>query len=827
MNPRSVLACCLLAWLLPFVPAAQADEPPAAFTQASDGTDFYPFAIDEDRLAGPPAQTALNHPLGPQDRLFVKQGHFYAVGPDGVPDTGDDVRVRLFGINLSFAANFPSAAEAPALARRLRALGFNAVRLHHLDFHLNDPQASADAEPKGILTTGPYPSFDPRAVERLRTFIQALSKEGLYIDLNLRAGYRFRPAIDGLPPLDEGRSQLADVDTPIYVYEPRLIELQARYATTLIQSLGLAGNPALALVEINNESSLLSAWQSDIWHGNDWPRTIPQAYRGILRAQWEAWIGRRYGSLEAACRAWDRCGDPDVAALPAASLFGAHAASPSLMQRLGNRLERGLEQWLPRARGDSAEPDPDGRYAQDFLEFLTQMDRRYFERMRQTVQAAAQAPVPVTGTQMSYGGVLNFDSQAAMDYLDDHIYIGHPSYANGNSWQSEDWRIPDTSTAGAGIGNLLALSLRREAGKPFVISEYNHSFPAPRGGEIPPLMATVATLQDWDGLFFFDYADEPQPRRAPWYFSLSGNWGQYALMGQSARLFRQTLIEPLAGQAVLPLTHARRLALARRGTINSGTLAADLEARYGATPRLAWSRQIAEKILQDPAAGDAPQPALADAAADATPDGSVRHDAARERVILDTDQIWGVFGLLEPGESLSGRFFGLRLAGGPKNQPVQVLATPLDAAGLERSQHILLSLGSATRGTQPGSMPPRPTALIPYPGKSGWLTLEPGPLSKGPSGQLGTRAPAWLARSDVELGIPLPTGDIRIHPLDGTGARRAALPPEAYRADASGGFTWVRLQATARTASPWYEIEIAPGLRPAPASTRSPRPPAG
>jgi hypothetical protein len=41
----------------------------------------YPFAVDQDHLTGAPDFSRLNHPITPADRVFVKNGHFYTVGP--------------------------------------------------------------------------------------------------------------------------------------------------------------------------------------------------------------------------------------------------------------------------------------------------------------------------------------------------------------------------------------------------------------------------------------------------------------------------------------------------------------------------------------------------------------------------------------------------------------------------------------------------------------------------------------------------------------------------------------------------------------------------
>src|SRR4051794_8172651 len=90
---------------------------------------LYPFGFDQDALHGAPDFSSLNHTLTAADRVFVRDGHFYAVGADLQPNTADDVRVRFYGVNLAFGANFPVQADAVRVARRLRRLGVNLVRL--------------------------------------------------------------------------------------------------------------------------------------------------------------------------------------------------------------------------------------------------------------------------------------------------------------------------------------------------------------------------------------------------------------------------------------------------------------------------------------------------------------------------------------------------------------------------------------------------------------------------------------------------------------------------------------------------------------------------
>jgi hypothetical protein len=173
-----------LAWIL-------------ALSFALRGQSMYPFGFDQDALHGAPDFSSLNHTLTAADRVFVRDGHFYTVGPDLTPNTADDARIRFFGVNLAFGANFPVQADAARIAKRLRRLGVNLVRLHHMD---SSPDPSSNPSNAGsTLLDGPYPSFNETAVQRLRDFLAVLSAEGVYANLNLHVGYTFRPAMDGVP----------------------------------------------------------------------------------------------------------------------------------------------------------------------------------------------------------------------------------------------------------------------------------------------------------------------------------------------------------------------------------------------------------------------------------------------------------------------------------------------------------------------------------------------------------------------------------------------------------------------------------------------------
>ncbi len=755
------------------------------FTRGDNGLQYFNFAIDEDQMGGAADRSTLNQALDASARIFVRNGHFYRVGSDNRANTADDTRVRLYGINLSFATNFPSDADAQRLALRLRKLGINAVRLHHMD----TSPGTQDNPPRSLLTPGPYPSFNQTALARLRNFINVLKQQGIYVDLNLHVGYRFRPAVDQLPPLD-GKADATVLGAPVHVYQPRMVALQEDYARQLIRALGLRNNPVLALVEINNESSLLAAWQR-----REWSQAVPKAYEPELRKQWQAWLAQHYGSTAKACAAWQTCVSPDS---PIELLTPTDA---SQVRQWRDRIDGKLRSLTEKVLGpsDPGTPGSSGEALRvhDFLMFLADTDRAYFNRLRQVVQSETDALVPVTGTQMGYGGVLNFDSQAQMDYLDEHFYIDHPDFP-GPSWDRNDWRIHNSAATDGELSRILALALRRDVRKPFVVSEYNQPFPNKQGSEILPLMAAVAAAQDWDGLFFFDYLDGDNWSVTPSAFTLSGDWGKYAALGQSAMLFRKALVAPLPAQITIPLAAETRRAVA--ASRDYGAYETHLAIRYGITPELATQARLGMDLSGTAKLGMQSAPANTPLR---SPNGEFEFLPQQRTLQIRTAQVRGFFGFLMT-RRVGDDNVAIELLGKGRGF-TGVLLTALDNRPLAASRQILISASSAVTGTQPGSMPLRPKELVRYKNDPKWWTLEPDSGMKDkPSGPRDVEGPVWLERNQARISLRTQAKHLSVYPLDGSGKRMAAL--DNGRVTLANGMATIHIQADFAETSLWYEV---------------------
>ena len=231
---------------------------------------------------------ALNPaPLGAQHRVAVKNGHF-------VDATGR--RVRFLGTNMVASANFAASEEAAAVAARLHKFGFNIVRLHHMDASWSNPSIFGfdhDA------AAGPNQKVDPQSLALLDNMADALKRNGIYVDLNLHVARALSPG-DGAP--DSG--QLPEMGKVLAYFDPAFIAQQKDYARQILNhtnaatGLRWADDPVVALVELNNEDTLVGhAWDGSL------PK-LPPHYRDTLARGWNTFLRARYASDAALKTAW-------------------------------------------------------------------------------------------------------------------------------------------------------------------------------------------------------------------------------------------------------------------------------------------------------------------------------------------------------------------------------------------------------------------------------------------------------------------------------------------------------------------------------------------
>ncbi|MCE5300207.1 MAG: carbohydrate binding domain-containing protein [Spirochaetia bacterium] len=199
-------------------------------------------------------------------------------------------RIKFWGTNTAFGANFPSKANATQVAARLAKFGFNIVRLHHMDMY------------DIWTTTNPDRDIDPAKLDLLDYFIYSLKQKGVYADINLVVSRPFNRGSD--LPADINLITDWKVRDALGYFDPQTRQLQKKYAYDLLTHVNTyTGNayinePSIALIEINNENGLTQAYLSRQLDA------LPAYYSGLLNTQWNAWLKTKYGTQSALSTAW-------------------------------------------------------------------------------------------------------------------------------------------------------------------------------------------------------------------------------------------------------------------------------------------------------------------------------------------------------------------------------------------------------------------------------------------------------------------------------------------------------------------------------------------
>jgi hypothetical protein len=241
-------------------------------------------------------------PAGEYGFIQVKDGHFA---------DGKGKRIRFLGVNLGYGGCFPEHSDAERLAARLAKLGVNCVRLHSMDGMYS---------PKGIWDPAfkDHQHIDAGQLDKLDYLIFQFKRRGIYSDINLHVTRKLTEA-DGFPDA----SELPKYDKGVDNFETRMIVLQKEYARQLLTHLNpytstrYVDEPSVALIEINNENSLVN----DCVDGSI--GDLPVYYLAQLRDKWVSWLRAKYASTDKLRKSWQAGSEPIGDNLLANSDFSA------------------------------------------------------------------------------------------------------------------------------------------------------------------------------------------------------------------------------------------------------------------------------------------------------------------------------------------------------------------------------------------------------------------------------------------------------------------------------------------------------------------------
>lgn len=168
----------------------------------------------------------------------------------------------------------------------------------------------------------------------------------------------------------------------------------------------------------------------------------------------------------------------------------------------GHIFERGFTAWLDRDDNRAAygARGRDAAYERFLYEIHAATDARLYSFLKDELGVR----VPLSGANHMRAQRLVFN-RASYDYVDGHQYWDHPRFLPGNRFKLPFDFHQKSPVAGFALSPC-ALGTTRILGKPFTVTEFNFVRPNRYRAEGGVLMPAYASLQDWDGLYNFEYA---------------------------------------------------------------------------------------------------------------------------------------------------------------------------------------------------------------------------------------------------------------------------------------------------------------------------------
>jgi hypothetical protein len=436
-------------------------------TAFAESIQMKPFTIDWRENADSLVNLSflLDAPAGKGGFIRIRNGHL--AKPNGE-------RFRIWGVNFTAASCFPSKENAPVVAEYLARFGINCVRFHFLDSNW-----SGSLFVKGRDNTR---ALDPQQFDRLDYFIAELKKRGIYTNLNLNVGRNYRKG-DGVK--DYEYLGLAKV---VNYFDEHIQSLHKEYAKQLLTHHNpytkseYRYEPAIAVVEMVNENSIVEAWFSDRLlgknkkkHPGTWADITPW-YANQLTKRYNEWLKERLTLTE--------------------------------LKKLRNIAGVKEDELIPRLTKNQFAAAPKKRFHLEAA-FYMELEHHYFEKMYHYLKKEIGVRSLIVGTSDHNHwktGYPLLTSTSQMDIVDGHVYWQHPSYLTDPKTNQRTFSIKNTPMVNEPFNStVVQLSRSAIAGKPYTISETNHPFPNEYACEGIGILTTYSGFHDWDGIFFYTF----------------------------------------------------------------------------------------------------------------------------------------------------------------------------------------------------------------------------------------------------------------------------------------------------------------------------------
>ncbi|MGZ8983196.1 MAG: hypothetical protein ACXW11_04500 [Methylotenera sp.] len=401
--------------------------------------------------------------LNETERPAGKRGFVKAKGDQLVFEDG--TVAKFWGTNITAYTLFATPRDmVKAQAKRLSALGFNLVRLHHHDSLWVDPNIFGDRK----LNNTKVISKD--SIEKIDWWIKCLKDEGIYVWLDLHVGRSLKSG-DDITDFDEIRKGQPTADIQGYNYINQSIQKAMReFNTAYLNHVNKFTNtkyvdePAIAAVIITNENDLTNHFGNALLPNKDVPH-----HSKIFMAKASVFAKANGLSIDKTSRTWEH--------------------GPSKL-------------------------------------FLNDLERQFnLDMINQLRELGLKVPIATTST---WGGnpVSSLPALTSGDLIDVHSYQNYGALKKNPLFASNltHW-----------------MAAAQVIGKPMSVSEWNAvPFPTADRHTLPLYVASQASLQGWDAIIQYAYAQEPLTGQGS-----PSNWHAYndpsllATMPAAAMMYRR------------------------------------------------------------------------------------------------------------------------------------------------------------------------------------------------------------------------------------------------------------------------------------------------
>lgn len=390
-------------------------------------------------------------------------------------------------------------------ARFLAKRGVNLVRLHgFLESHDKNPRPG-DA--------------DPKVIEEAWRLVAAMKKEGIYTSISPYWAMELKhvPASWGIEGWPEDQ-----VPGGLLFFNPKLQEAYKAWLKALLvpknphTGIPLAKDPALAMIHLQNEDSLL------FW--------TEQAIKGkqleLLGKQFGDWLKKKYGSIPAARRAWGGESMPEDD--PSRGILGIHIIWQLTQERSG-----GLKKRLD-----------------DQLQFFAETMYRFNAEMARYLREELGCRQLINAGNWRTADSIRLNDAERWSYTANEVLAVNTYYSPVHIGPDRGWRI-DKGDKFEDVSVLVnprafPLNIRQVAGHPMMITETHWVPPLAYQSEAPFLAAAYQSLTGVDVVYWFE-TGEPEwsnQDRAEWDSASRAKWSiaTPTMLGQfpaAALMFRR------------------------------------------------------------------------------------------------------------------------------------------------------------------------------------------------------------------------------------------------------------------------------------------------